>query len=369
MKPFRSCCAFVATACLTISQIAFCANVPQLADRVPDDAVFCIAWNGAEAFANAPEYQQSHIKGLLDNSNMRQVASDLLPKLLAKAAKEGGPEAAEAVDAFKMIGGSLWNYPTAAYFTIEMGNGNPMPHAAIFCRAGKDAMGIQKRLDDLLAQANPPAEAAVRTFVVDDVVGISVGFDDGAMSLAGADGKTKPITQSDGFKVALAKLGGGDASFIRLLRQRPHARHRRSARSDAARSAGHREVSRHPRSDRHRGACTGSSLRAGLTGRAGATGSSRFARPRKGFCRTPILTAAEHWSDDPGLEKFPRRFNCQDQESTTGHSPDAGNWRFRANVGQSKIFGRRLGKNSPQSLGDTPQGCAYHPGCKNPGDC
>lgn len=211
MKPIR--CALIAFICLTFARLSFAA-APPLADRVPEDVIFYVGWNGAEAFANAPEYQQSHLKALLDNSNMRQVAQDLIPKLLAKVAKKGGPEAAEAVDTFKLIGGNLWNYPTAAYVTVEMGNGNPMPHAAIFCRAGKDALGLQKRVDELLTQANPPPEVPVRTFVVDDIVGISVGFDDGAMALAGADGKSKSITDNAGFKAALAKLGGGDASFI-----------------------------------------------------------------------------------------------------------------------------------------------------------
>jgi prepilin-type processing-associated H-X9-DG protein len=173
-----------------------------------------VGWNGAEAFTNAPEYQQSHLKGLLDNSNMRQVAQELIPKLLAKAAKQGGAEAAQAVDTFKLIGGNLWNYPSAAYLTVDVNGGNPVPHAAIFCRAGKDVLAIQKRLDELLTQANPPAEVPSRTFVVDDIVGISVGFDDGAQALAGGDGKSKSIVENAGFKAALAKLGGGDASFI-----------------------------------------------------------------------------------------------------------------------------------------------------------
>lgn len=213
MKPIR--CALLALVTLATSFIGLApaATAPPMADRVPEDVIFYVGWGGAEAFTAAPEYQQSHLKALLDNSNMRQVASELLPKLLAKAAQKGGAEAAQAVDMFKMIGGTLWNYPSAAYFTVELGGGNPMPHAAIFSRAGKDALAIQKRLDDLLTQANTPPEVPVRTFVVDDIVGISVGFDDGAMALAGGD-KPKTIANNENFKAALAKLGGGDATSV-----------------------------------------------------------------------------------------------------------------------------------------------------------
>src|SRR5688572_29747585 len=138
MRPYRSCCACVVAICLAISQIVSAA-APPLADRVPEGVVFYVGWNGAQAMTGAPEYQQSHLKALLDNSNMRQVATDLIPKLLAKAAKEGGQDAAQVVDTFKLIGGTLWNYPSAAYFNVELGGGNPMPRAAIFCRAGQDA--------------------------------------------------------------------------------------------------------------------------------------------------------------------------------------------------------------------------------------
>jgi len=55
MKPIR--CALIAFICLTFTRLSLAA-APPLADRVPDDAVFYIGWNGAEAFTNAPEYQQ-----------------------------------------------------------------------------------------------------------------------------------------------------------------------------------------------------------------------------------------------------------------------------------------------------------------------
>ncbi|CAN5476052.1 hypothetical protein BH09PLA1_BH09PLA1_10950 [soil metagenome] len=208
-------CAFIAIVSIS-GAFARAASAPPMSDQVPDDAIIYFGWSGAEAFAAAPEYQQSHLKALLDNSNMRQVAQELIPKLLAKAAQQGGEEAATAVDTFKLVGGTLWNYPSAAYFTVEMGNGNPMPHGAIFSRAGKDALTIQKRMDELLAQLNAPPEARVMTFVVDDIVGVSVGYEDAAMALAGPS-KAKPISGNHNFKSALAKLGGGDATSVAYI--------------------------------------------------------------------------------------------------------------------------------------------------------
>jgi hypothetical protein len=134
-----------------------------LVDRVPDDAIVYVGWRGAGSAV--PGYEQSHLKALLASSNIPAVFNDLVPRLLAKAAKEGGTEAAQVVDAFNMLAKPMWKYPTAMYLAMNVDGPEPMPRAALMCQAGADAAAIQKKIDDLLAQADRPP-VPVKTFLV-----------------------------------------------------------------------------------------------------------------------------------------------------------------------------------------------------------
>ena len=51
-----------------------------LADRVPSDAVVYIGWQGMDSLGTG--YEKSHLKGVIDSSNIPQFFSEFLPRLI-----------------------------------------------------------------------------------------------------------------------------------------------------------------------------------------------------------------------------------------------------------------------------------------------
>src|SRR4051794_19457932 len=91
-----------------------------LAERVPADAILYVGWRGGENPGGG--YEQSHLKAILDQSNIRQLFTDLLPRGLARIAAEDH-DAAEPVLLFQTLGGALWKHPSAFYFAGVNFNG------------------------------------------------------------------------------------------------------------------------------------------------------------------------------------------------------------------------------------------------------
>src|SRR5688572_15842850 len=102
------CCAVV----VVLSNVARLRAQP-LADRVPEDAIVYFGWCGASGLPSG--YQQSHLKALLDESNLPELFSQFMPALVQKIAREE-PEAGEGLNAFMTISRSMWQHPTAFYF-------------------------------------------------------------------------------------------------------------------------------------------------------------------------------------------------------------------------------------------------------------
>ena len=127
-----------------------------LADRVPSDAVVYIGWQGADSVGTA--YEQSHLKGVIDSSNIPQFFSEFIPRLIERLGKED----AQAAAVFRSVHGMgqiLWPKPCAIYFGgIELGGAGPMPKLTLIADAGGDA---QKTLDSL----NPLIETLNRSGV------------------------------------------------------------------------------------------------------------------------------------------------------------------------------------------------------------
>src|SRR2546427_13232245 len=76
--------------------IASSASAQPLADRVPADAIVYVGWRGAE---NVPGYNESHLKAILDQSNIPAVFSQMLPQLIALASRQD-PNAGAAFSTF-----------------------------------------------------------------------------------------------------------------------------------------------------------------------------------------------------------------------------------------------------------------------------
>src|SRR4051794_14945896 len=196
---------------ITSLALAATSRAQPLAERVPEDAVFYIAWRGGESMG--PTYEQSNFKAMLDATDLRALFNQTLPAVLNKAAKMGDKEAADVISAFQTLAPPLGKYPTAMYFSMDVTGQMPMPHAALFCKAGKDALAMQQKLDELLSRIPEQPPIPMKTFVIDDLVGIEIGFDDPAQALAGAgDGKSKPLSGDTAFANALAKAGA-DPTF------------------------------------------------------------------------------------------------------------------------------------------------------------
>ena len=55
------------------------ASAQPLADRLPSDALLYVGWAGSEKLG--PAYSQSHLKGVMNASNLPQLFSELFPKI------------------------------------------------------------------------------------------------------------------------------------------------------------------------------------------------------------------------------------------------------------------------------------------------
>ena len=194
----------IGTWCATVALLfgALPTGAQPLADRVPDDAVVYFGWCGAGVMPSG--YAQSHVKSLLDNSNVPELFSQFVPALVQKITREQ-PESAEALQAITTIGGSMWRHPTAFYFAgVDFAGDRPMPKLALICKAGADAQAVHDRVTKLLADAGD--DVPLKALRSGDVVGLYVGYADEKAALAGEGGAANAIGAAAGFKDALARL-------------------------------------------------------------------------------------------------------------------------------------------------------------------
>src|SRR4051812_2327480 len=102
------------------------AQAQPLADRIPQDAVAYIGWSGSESMG--PGYANSHLKAVVESSNLAQLASESIPRLLERIGKDD--EEAQQVTALLMaIGGAGWGHPAGPYFWGGGGDKPGLPHS------------------------------------------------------------------------------------------------------------------------------------------------------------------------------------------------------------------------------------------------
>src|SRR5215211_4925251 len=96
-----------------------------MADRVPSDAIVYIGWQGADSLGTP--YDQSHLKGVIDSSNIPQFFSEFLPRVIERFGKDE-PEDAAVFRSVHGIARIIWPKPCAIYFGgIDMNGPAPMP--------------------------------------------------------------------------------------------------------------------------------------------------------------------------------------------------------------------------------------------------
>src|SRR5690348_10274468 len=107
-----------------------------LSDRVPSDAMLYLAWQGSDELG--PAYQDSHLKGFLDDSQFLQLFNEFLPQLIQKFG-QADPHAAHVGEMVRAIAQPAWKHPSALFFSGVDINGNQvMPHLGLLVQAGDD---------------------------------------------------------------------------------------------------------------------------------------------------------------------------------------------------------------------------------------
>jgi prepilin-type processing-associated H-X9-DG protein len=196
-----------ATSCLfaSISMVLFlataAAHAQPLADRIPQDAVIYVGWSGSEAMGAG--YAGSHLKAVIDASNLAQLVHESIPRLLEKIGKDD-EEAAQVTGLITAIGGPMWRHPSALYFGgVDVTNPDfPMPKLALICDAGKEGKQLVVELDKLITSKGQPP-FPYRAEEQDGLVVVVFGN----VEISAKKKPVVPITQRKEFKAALAEVG------------------------------------------------------------------------------------------------------------------------------------------------------------------
>ena len=175
-----------------------------LAERVPGDAVLYVGWQGSEGMGAG--FEKSHLKAVLDSSNLPQVFNDMVPRVIARVGQEN-PQVGQLLQLASGLGAPMWRHPTAFYFggVDFKAAGGPRPKAALMCNAGKEAEGLLKQIDAVAMQlAGSPFP--VRTFRQGDLVVISVGYEAEAGAVVAPGEVAKSLVGNVQFKQAVGQV-------------------------------------------------------------------------------------------------------------------------------------------------------------------
>src|SRR6476661_4211890 len=81
------------------------AQAQPLADRLPADTVVYVGWAGADSLGS--QYENSHLKAILEASNASKFVDEFLPQVIQKIRQEE-PQAAAALGSVPPMG-ELWH--------------------------------------------------------------------------------------------------------------------------------------------------------------------------------------------------------------------------------------------------------------------
>src|SRR5258706_9253861 len=111
-----------------------------MVERVPSDAVVYVGWQGADSLNG---YENSHLKGVIDSSNLPQFFSEFLPRVIERVGKQDA-QAAAVFRSIYGVGGIFVAKPCAIYFGgIELGGAGPMPKVALVARGGGGGQEVE----------------------------------------------------------------------------------------------------------------------------------------------------------------------------------------------------------------------------------
>jgi prepilin-type processing-associated H-X9-DG protein len=200
---FNRICALLAL--LLASTFAF---AQPLADRIPADAIVYIGWQGGDS-VGAP-YEKSHLKAVLDSSNLPQVFSEFLPRAIEQVGKND-QQAAAMFRSVHGIARVLWQKPTAIYFGgIDPNPQMPMPKITILCDSGGDAQALLNSINPMIETLNRAGAPIVGAVHGKRYLTLSIGADIAAPFaglLGDASDKTSPpLSTKKEFTDSIAQL-------------------------------------------------------------------------------------------------------------------------------------------------------------------
>jgi len=172
--------------------VASVALAQPMAERVPGDAVVYVGWQGTDSLSG---YEKSHLKGVIDSSNLPQFFSEFLPRVIERIGKQDAQAAAVFRSAYG-VGRVFITRPCAIYFGgLELGGAGPMPKLTLIADGGADAQKMIDSLNPLVESLNRAGVPLVASVHGKRFVTLSVGVDiSGAFAglLGDAADKTLP---------------------------------------------------------------------------------------------------------------------------------------------------------------------------------
>ncbi len=164
------CVAAVVVMGLTL--VASPSGAQPLADHVPGDAAIYVGWAGSEQLPET--YGQSHLKAILDQSNLRELLNDFLPRVMARIGKEDR-EAAEVTELLSALLSAVGHHSTAVYVEgIDWTNPDePMVRMGVLCDAGAQGAELAAKLRRAMTQA--PKDVPVKVEEANGLVSVLVG--------------------------------------------------------------------------------------------------------------------------------------------------------------------------------------------------
>ena len=193
---------------LLVLIVASAATAQPLADRIPQDAVLYVGWSGSESMG--PGYANSHLKAVIEASNIPQLVKESIPRLLENLGHQD-EDAAEMMGLISAIGGPMWRHPSAIYFGgVDLTNPNvPMPKLALICQAGAEGKEMVAQLNKVVAAHGQPP-VPIRAEEQDGLVVLSLGTVDVSVKNKTA----APITGRKEFQAAMAQVGKDPVAAI-----------------------------------------------------------------------------------------------------------------------------------------------------------
>jgi prepilin-type processing-associated H-X9-DG protein len=203
---------FIFVAGILVSSLAI---AQPLADRVPADAMVYIGWQGSRPLAGP--YQDSHLRAVVESSNIRKVFEDFIPQALTKIAGDD-QDAAETMVIAKALAPLMWRHPVALYFGgIDLENPQmPVVRLALICEAGDEAPELLKQLNIILSKT-PPTPFEIKATQHGRFVCLAIGqsAEIDALLDAPADAPAgRSLAKDDDFKKSLTQVQTSPAAVV-----------------------------------------------------------------------------------------------------------------------------------------------------------